>query len=270
MVASAPAKAGAIFMRDARIALAYPVNFWGQWLSIVGQVVTFYFISRLVGSSSAYGIAGHPATYFDYVAINLAFVRFQNVAIHSFQQAMRGAQMIGTLEVLMATPTGLPLLILSSGLWAFTLTLLQIAFFLSIALGLGLHLNHANIVSAAVFLALTMLAMSPIGVLSAASIMTFKQEAPTSMLFGGAGALLGGVLFPVDRLPHWLQLISWLLPITHSLNGIRGAVAGASVADLRPDAIWLAVVTVILGPISLYAFGRAVRRAKVDGTLGDY
>jgi len=267
---SALEKSRAIFMRDARIALAYPVNFWGSWLSIVGQVVTFFFIAKLVGPSKAYGVVGHPATYFDYVAINLAFVRFQNVSIHSFQQAMRGAQMVGTLEVLMATPTSLPLLILSSGLWAFALTLVQIAFFLAIALGLGLQLNHVNLITAAIFLALTMLAMSPIGVLSAASIMTFKQEAPTAMLFGGLGALLGGVLFPVDRLPHWLQLISWTLPITHSLNGIRGAVAGAGIFELGPDALWLAVLTVVLGPISLYAFSRAVRRAKVDGTLGDY
>ncbi|MBC5811521.1 MAG: ABC transporter permease [Candidatus Eremiobacteraeota bacterium] len=263
-------KAGALFSRDAKIALAYPVNFWGQWLSIVGQVLTFYFIARLVGPSESYGVAGHPATYFDYVAINLAFVRLQNVAIHSFQQAMRGAQMLGTIEVLMATPTGLPLLILSSGLWAFGLTIVQIAFFLAIASGLGLQLSHLNVLSTVVFLVLTLLAMSPLGVLSAASIMIFKQEAPTSFLFGGLASLLGGVLVPIDRLPHWLQAVSWALPITHSLNGIRGAFAGATLAQLAPDAIWLTVATCVLGPLSLYAFSRAVRRAKVDGTLGDY
>ena len=263
-------KTRAIFVRDARIALAYPATFWGNWISIAGQVVTFYFIAKLVGGSQSFGLAGHPATYFDYVAVNLAFVRFQNVAIHSFQQAMRSQQMIGTLEVLLATPTSLPLMILSSGLWAFVLTIAQIIFFLAIAVGLGLQLAHLNVATALVFLVLTALAMSPIGVLSAASIMTFKQEAPTSLMFAGFGALLAGVIFPVDRLPHALQLVSWLIPITHSLNGIRGAVAGASLAQLAPDAIWLGVMTIALGPLSLWAFSRAVRRAKVDGTLGDY
>jgi ABC-2 type transport system permease protein len=264
------AKAGAIFMRDARIALAYPASFWGQWVSLVGQVVTFFFIARLVGSAANYGVVGHPATYFDYVAINLAFVRFQNVAIHSFQQAMRGQQMTGTIEVLLATPTPLPLLILSSGLFAFALTIVQIVVFLGIAHGLGLQLDHANWGTTAVFLILTMLAMSPLGVLSAASIMIFKQEAPTSLLFGGLASLLGGVLFPVAKLPDWLQTISWVLPVTHSLNGIRGAVAGANLHELAPDAIWLLAMTVALGPLSLWAFARAVRRAKVDGTLGAY
>ena len=262
-------KTRAIFVRDARVSLSYPSTFWGNWLSLAGQVVTFYFVARLIGPKNL-GTAGHPATYFDYVAINLAFMRFQMVAIQSFQQAMRSQQMIGTLEVLLATPTSLPLMILASGLWAFVLTLAQIVFFLAVAVGLGLQLNHVNLVSAAVFLALTILAMSPIGILSAASIMTFKQEAPTTLLFGGFGALLAGVVFPVDRLPHALQLISWFIPITHSLNGIRGAVAGVTLGGLAPDAWWLAAMTVILGPLSLYAFTRAVHRAKVDGTLGDY
>jgi ABC-2 type transport system permease protein len=270
MLSGAFDKTRAIFVRDARVALAYPSTFWGNWVGIAGQVVTFYFIAKLVGASRFYGVAGHPLTYFDYVAINLAFLRFQSVAIHSFQQAMRSQQMIGTLEVLLATPTSLPLMILASGLWAFVLTILQIAFFLAIAICFGLHLNHVNIVTALVFLGLTAVAMSPLGVLSAASIMTFKQEAPTSLLFGGFGALLSGVFFPIDKLPHAMKAIAWLIPITHSLNGIRGASAGASLSDLAPDAWWLAVMTVVLGPIALYAFSRAVRRAKVDGTLGDY
>lgn len=270
MLSGAFDKTRAIFVRDARVALAYPSTFWGNWVGIAGQVVTFYFIAKLVGSSRFYGVAGHPATYFDYVAINLAFVRFQSVAISSFQQAMRSQQMIGTLEVLLATPTSLPLMILASGLWAFVLTLAQIVFFLVIAVFFGLQLNHINILTALVFLVLTAVAMSPIGVLSAASIMTFKQEAPTSLLFGGFGALLSGVIFPVNQLPHAMQLVAWMIPITHSLNGIRGAVAGANLTDLAPDAWWLAAMTVVLGPLSLYAFSRAVRRAKVDGTLGDY
>ncbi len=264
------AKASAIFMRDMRIAFTYPAWFWGQWISIAGQVLTFYFISRLVGAAPIYGLTGHPETYFEYVAVNLAFVRFQNAAVHGFQDAMRGAQMIGTLEAVIVTPTPLPLIVLASGLFTFALTIVQVVFMLAIAQGLGLHLDRTNLLTAAIFLILTVLAMSPLGVLSAASIILFKQPAPTGILFGGIAALLSGVLFPIDRLPHALQALSWLLPITHALNGMRGAVAGASIGELWGDAVWLAVLTVALGPLSLLAFARAVRRAKSDGTLADY
>jgi len=37
-----------------------------------------------------------------------------------------------------------------------------------------------------------------------------------------------------------------------------------------PDATWLAVAAIVLLPLSLVVFNRAVRRAKIDGTLGQY
>jgi ABC-type multidrug transport system permease subunit len=100
--------------------------------------------------------------------------------------------------------------------------------------------------------------------------MSFKQEPPTSVLVGGIASLLGGVLFPIDKLPPILRDLSWYVPVTHSLNGIRAAVAGASIADVGGDALWLALMAAVVLPISLYVFTRSVRRAKVYGTLGDY
>jgi ABC-2 type transport system permease protein len=262
-------KAAAIFMRDARLALSYPMGFWLGWVSIAGQVVAFYFVSKLIGPSRSFGF-GHSTSYFNYVIVNLAFVEFQTVAIQSFQRAIRSDQMLGTLEAVLATPTTLPLIVLSSGLWAFTLTAVEVAVFLAFGAALGLDLSKTNLLTAAVFLLLTVACMSPVGVLSAASIMTFKQLGPTNWVASGLAMLLGGVLFPVAKLPMFLQYVSCMLPITHALNGIRGAVGGASVAALAPDAFWMVACAVVLLPISLVAFTRAVRRAKIDGTLGHY
>jgi hypothetical protein len=54
------------------------------------------------------------------------------------------------------------------------------------------------------------------------------------------------------------------------LAGIRGGLQGASLRVLAPDVMWLAVVSLVLFPLALVAFGAAVRRAKFDGTLGGY
>ena len=263
-------KARAIFIKDWRLTRAYAGNFARSYITIAGQVLTFYFISKLVGRSSTFGVDGRVVPYFDYVAVNLAFLRFGDAAIGSFQRALRGDQMMGTVEAVLATPTGLPLLILSSSLWSFANTVLQIALFLGISAALGLDLSHVNVLTAAAFLALTACALSPLGVLGAASIMAFKQQPPTSLLVGGIASLLGGALFPVEKLPHWLQAISWLLPITHALRGLRGAVGGATFFTYREDALWLGIMALVFLPLSLAIFGYAVRRAKLDGTLGDY
>ena len=211
-----------------------------------------------------------PARYFDFIVVNLAFVRFQATAIQCFQTAIRDDQLAGTLEAIIATPTSLPIIILSRGLWAFTLTLMQVALFMILAVALGLNLTHVNILSAVVFTLLTIACMSPLGVMSAAGIMTFKQATGTGFVMGGLTQLLGGVLFPVSSLPLVMQDVSWLLPIRHALDGIRGAVHGATLAQLAPDAIWLLIAAAVLLPISLSSFGRAVQRAKMDGTLGQY
>jgi ABC-2 type transport system permease protein len=262
-------RAFAIFVRDARLALAYPASFWLQWLNILVSIAMAFFLARLFGSSAKFGFHG-PASYFFFLTVNLAFVRFQQTALMSFAQAIRDAQTAGTLEVILATPTRLPVIVLSAGLWAFGFTALQTAVYLGVAVLFGLDLAHANIGAAALFIMLTITCLSTVGVMAAAAVMTFKQVGPLDFMMAGATNLFGGVYFPLTILPLPLQVIGWLLPITHALSGIRGALHGASFAQLAPDALWLSIATVILLPVSLVIFGHAVRRAKVDGTLGQY
>ena len=264
-------KAAAIYKRDRRLALSYDMAFLIQWLQIIIQIISFYFIATLIGHGQRFGLAG-PVPYFSYVVVNLAFARFQLTALQSFQTAIRGDQMLGTLEVVMATPTTLPTIVLSTGLWGFTLTLMQVLVALGTGTLLGLQL-HVNLLTAIVFVILTIACMSPLGVMAASTIMTFKQNAPTQFVAGSAASLLGGVLYPVSKLPLWLQKVSWCLPITHSLEGIRAGLLEAVPLTnpiIAGDALWLLAATAVLMPISLFVFSRSVNLARRDGTLGHY
>jgi ABC-2 type transport system permease protein len=264
-------KAAAIYKRDRRLALSYDMAFVIQWLQIVIQIISFFFIATLIGHGQRFGLIG-PVPYFSYVVVNLAFARFQLTALQSFQTAIRGDQMLGTLEVVMATPTTLPTIVLSTGLWGFTLTFMQVLVALGTGMLLGLQL-HVNFLTAIVFVLLTIACMSPLGVMAASTIMTFKQNAPTQFVAGSAAALLGGVLYPVSKLPEWLQKVSWCLPITHSLEGIRaGLLENVPLTNpvVAADAFWLLGATAILMPLSLFVFSRSVNLARRDGTLGHY
>ncbi|GAC1426958.1 MAG: hypothetical protein NVSMB6_27220 [Burkholderiaceae bacterium] len=261
----------AIVKRDAKLALSYPLSFWAQWIGIFTSVVAFWFISQLVHASPKLGFGGRPGGYFDYVIVNVAFFSVQATALQSFAQSIRGDQVYGTLECMLVTPTKLTLIVLASSVWSFIITLLQVFWYLFLASALfGLHLGGANALSAAVFILLIVASSAPIGILSAATIMKFKQGVPTNLLVGGAASLLSGVLFPVALLPVPLQYASWCLPISHGLRGMRGAIHGAPLNQLSSDAIWLVVASLVLFPISLLTFKHAVTRAKVDGTLSDY
>jgi ABC-type multidrug transport system permease subunit len=252
------------------VALSYPGNFAISWLSIGIEVVIAWYISRLIAPSTKFGSGGHVVTYFQYLAINSAFLRFQTAALNSFAEAIRDGQLTGTLEVVLATPTTLPVLVLSSGVWSFALTSMQTVVFLAIAILFGLDLSHVNVVTATVFLALTVASTVPLGVLAAALSMVIKKTGPIEWISNSTASLFGGVYLPLASLPFALQAIGWCLPITHALAGFRAAAAGVPVWQVTHDAAWLVIASVILTPFSLWLFVRAVNKARVDGTLAMY
>ena len=268
--ASVWAKVAAIFRRDAVVALSYPGNFALSWLGIVVEVVVAWYISKLIPPQAAFGSTGAPVGYFQFLAVNSAFVRFQSTALNSFAESIRDAQLTGTLEIVLATPTQLPTLVLSSAVWSFTLTALQTVAYLGIAVLFGLDLTHVNFLTGFVFLILTVCAVSPLGVLAAALSMVIKKTGPVEWISTASAQLFGGVYLPLKSLPLALQFLGWLLPITHALNGFRAAVAGVPVQGVAYDAIWLVIASLLLMPFSLWVFAKSVGKARVDGTLSMY
>jgi ABC-2 type transport system permease protein len=270
-LASPWSRVAAIFRRDALVAFSYPGNFALSWISIVVQVVIAWYISRLIPSSPKFSATGAVAiSYFQYIAINTAFVRFQTAALNAFAESIRDAQLTGTLEVVLSTPTRLSTLVLSSSVWSMTYTFLQTAVFLAIAALFGLDLHHIDVLTGVVFLALTVLSVAPMGVLAAALSMVIKKTGPVEFLSTSSASLFGGVYLPLRLLPGWLQAVGWLLPITHALNGFRAAATGVPLSAVAGDAIWLIVASAILMPLSLWLFARSVEKARVDGTLSMY
>jgi ABC-type multidrug transport system permease subunit len=268
--ASGWSRVAAIFKRDALVTLSYPGNFALEWIGIIVQVVTAWYISKLIPSSKDFSANGAAASYFQYIAVNTAFVRFQSAALYSFAESIRDAQLTGTLEIVLSTPTRLNTLVLSSALWSMTYTVLQTIVYLSISVAFGLNLSHVDVLTGLVFLVLTVTSVAPLGVLAAALAMIIKKTGPVEFVSTASATLFGGVYLPLNRLPGWLQVIGWLLPITHALNGFRAATSGVPLAAVAGDAWWLLVASAILMPLSLWIFARSIDKARVDGTLSMY
>ncbi|MBW3163193.1 ABC transporter permease [Ferrimonas balearica] len=58
--------------------------------------------------------------------------------------------------------------------------------------------------------------------------------------------LLSGFMFPYEGMPKVAQQIAEVLPATHFMRAIRGVILrDATLADLQPDALWLAGFTVV-------------------------
>ena len=85
----------------------------------------------------------------------------------------------------------------------------------------------------------------------------------------GYGGLLGltGVIIPVDRLPTVLEGLANVLPITHGLQALRGAFAGALVAQVSSDLLLELAVAAGYAVVGLVVFTLMDRAARRRGIL---
>ncbi|MGZ3531018.1 MAG: ABC transporter permease [Vulcanimicrobiaceae bacterium] len=256
--------------RDFRLTLSYPVALWMPFASIAVTVAGFAYMSRLINPHVNLGAGARHVDYFSYVVINLAFMLLQTSALRAFSDTLRRDQLAGTLEAIFATRTNPTLIAFASGIWPMLVAAAQTIFYFIVAWTFGLRLHEIDVEAVALFLILGAACMALLGVIGAAIVLRFRQAPPSTFLVGSASALLTGVLFPVALLPAPLRVVSWLLPMTHSLSGLRAAMLGTNFSAVRPDALWLVAAIVILLPAAVFAFVRSLEQAKTEGTLASY
>lgn len=260
----------AFLKRDARLALTYPQGLVVPFVSIVFTVMGFAYLSRLINPHEQMRSAGVPLDYFSYVVLNLAFMLLLNGALQALSGAIRRDQVGGTLEPIVAAPAALPSILLASSVWPILFAAAEAAAYVGSGIPFGLRFHGFNAAAFVAVLVLSMACMLALGTLGAAAVVRYKQNPPSSFLTGSAVAMLSGVLFPVALLPLPLRYVSWMLPLTHALSGLRGAVSGAPLGAIVPDCLWLAVATALIAPVAFFTFAAALNRAKRDGTLMSY
>ena len=88
-------------------------------------------------------------------------------------------------------------------------------------------------------------------------------------------ALFSGVLFPTQLLKEYggpaIGSVSRVLPATYGINGVRAVlIERLGLRDVQEPLITLVFSSRCCFPFSLWVFGRAVRRAKREGSLIQY
>jgi len=262
----------AFLKRDFSQALSYRLAFILQLGGILFNVAIFYFMAELFGSAVASQLEDYGGDYFSFVLIGLAFTGFLGLSLSSFAQSVREGQMMGTLEIMLLSPTRLSAILLSSSLWAYLLTTFRVIIYLAVGvLVFGASLSQANIGGSLLIMVLSIASFSGIGIISASFVLLTKKGDPITWLLGGASSLLAGVYYPVTVLPDWLEPISRFLPLTYALDAMRlSMLQGYSLYELRLDILVLLAFTFILTPLSFAIFRQALKRAKKEGSLIQY
>jgi ABC-2 type transport system permease protein len=263
----------AAFVRRELAALGgYRAAFFTRVAGLVTVVASLFFFARFVGASANPHLAAYGGNYLGFAALGFLTAGFQQVGLTGLAQRVRMAQMMGTLEAEVATPAPSWMVLGAPPVYELGLAALRSAVYLWAATILvDLQLPRPNFASLALAVPLVLAAFTGLGLLTAGTTMLVRRTNPVALLLGSLSFFLSGVVYPVAVLPPWLRAAGKLLPLTHALEALRGALlAGASPAALRQPLAALAIFTAVLIPAGAATFGYALRRARVDGSLGHY
>jgi ABC-2 type transport system permease protein len=261
--------AAAFLRRDLLAAASYRVAFTGRLVAVIVSLWALGVTARFVG-----GGADVPGGFLGFWVLGVATAELFHACVTALPSRLRQAQLEGTLEAVLSTPARDTHVALAAGLYPMLAGCLRFAVYLAVALGfLGVPAPHPSIATLALVAPLAMATFLAVGLCAGAGTLILRRTDPVTALSWSAAAALGGVFYPVAALPAWLRPIGHWVPVAPALDGLRAGLyqgLGPGAAPVQSALARLAVFAAVALPIGAFAFARALRRARVDASLGQY
>lgn len=250
-------------------AVNYPLDFAMSAVRPLIPVVTFFFVAQLVANGPSVG-----GDYFSFVVIGVLVTEALTGALAGFGHEVQSAVQQGRFEMLLVQPVPWRLLPFGLAGWPVISRAIfaGVAAIVSIVLGADYEWSALPLSLALFVLALG--ASLAIGVLSGAIGVLSKRSDPVLTLYTLAAAILSGVAFPIELLPGPLRALSWLVPHTYVISGMRKVLlpAGSSVPGptVLQAVVGLSLFNLIVFPIVMWLFGRILEAGRETGVLSGY
>lgn len=257
----------AILRRDLLTAIRHRSGFIVTLIGVFTELAAFYFLSRAIGP----GFRPDGVEYFPFLLVGTGLYTFFVMSAQAFLNAVQEAQQTGTLEVLMTTSTAPAELIVLSSISAFGGKLLNLLIFLVAGVAVFRASIHADFVSSALVLILSLAIAIAFGIAAATLQIAFQKGSALVWLLGSGLWFLSGTTFSIQSLPHPLQIIGRMIPITYAIGGMRQALLqGQSLREMASTLAVLLAFSMVLLPLALLALSLSLRRARREGTLSFY
>ncbi len=260
-------KLRAILRRDLLTAIRHRSGFVVTLVGVFTELAAFYFLSRAIGP----GFRPNGLEYFPFLMVGTGIYTFFVMSAQSFLSAVQEAQQTGTLEVLMTTSTAPAELVILSSISAFAGNLVNLSVYLVAGVAVFRASIHANFLSCFVVLLCSLAIALALGIFAAALQISFQKGSALLWLLGSGLWFLSGTMFPIQSLPHPLELVARAVPLTYAIDGMRKALLeGQSVIAMGPTLAVLAGFGVVLLPLALASLSLSLQRARQNGTLSFY
>jgi ABC-2 type transport system permease protein len=242
-----------------------------QLVSLFFGLLSQAFLGHLVDAGYNGALGAYEGHYATFLLLGMALLDLQNSVVGGLSRSIREAQLYGSLETLLTTPTPLPLLLFSLALPDLVQALGRLLLFaLAGVVMFGLKLSAVNVLGVVVVLLASITGFAALTLVGAALTMILRRADPLKLLIAAASLIAGGVFYPRSILPHWLGWLGSILPIAPALDALRAACvydAGPLEPTVYRPLIRLGAFVLTVGPLGAWLFARTLSRARHEGSL---
>jgi len=205
-------------------------------------------------------VPGNP-NYFEFVAPGIMAMIVMTAVLTGLAASISREKEQGTLDGILISPINRLAIILGKALSQSIRGLIQGAIVLFLAFLLFGVTIHGNILLVILILLLGIFSFVGLGIL--VSAIATEQETATQLLFMFQFPMLflSGVFFPIALMPHFMQDISKIIPLTYAISALRQVmVLGAGLGSVTTDLLILLIFGAITLAISVPVFKRVITK----------
>lgn len=264
------AKLMAIARRDALIQVSYQFDLFSFFTGALSAAFLAYYVGALIDGAEP--LASYSGSYFDFVVAGIALTSYAGFGVSTFTSQMMSEQGAGTLEVLLSGPSRLGVLLAGGMAVPLLLTTIEAGLLVGVGIGFfGTGLSISGVLASLPIVAATVASFCALGFASAGLTLLAKRGDPISGPLFQLTLLMSGAVFPIELYPGWLEVLCRATPGYYGVRGLREALLtdGGAAATID-ELIVLLGFGVVLIPLGLWTFGRAVSKAKALGVLSSY
>lgn len=160
------------------------------------------------------------------------------------------------LKSVMVAPVSRGTIFVGKALGGMTSSLIQAAILLFVGALIGVPYSPLGVVEAVVIVLLLSFTLTLLGLALGSYMQSLEgfQMIVSFVVF--PLFFLSGALFPLDKLPSWLSVLTSVDPATYGVSAMRTAILGVGTRPFALDMAILLAFTVSLGAIGIYSFKR--------------
>ncbi|MEK6888157.1 MAG: ABC transporter permease [Candidatus Aenigmatarchaeota archaeon] len=164
----------------------------------------------------------------------------------------------GFLKEMLVAPVSRTSIVLGKTFGGATIALINAFLMILIAAAFGIIALGPGILLSIIFIVLTSMCFVLIGLIIASRMRSMEGFQMIMSFLIMPTFFLSGAIFPLANTPGWMQIISFLDPLTYGVDGIRASLIGMTVMPLWISAVVLLAIDMALVFVCAYFFRKSM------------